>query len=159
MVCPTCLSPYGKRKRCYVCSGRKRTGETRSCATCQKQFYVQLNVARDAARHSGTYCSRSCKAIAQKGRPQKWAPYGGTIAHSAGYRLLWMPEHPRASRGRVLEHIVVMEKSLGRMLTRGEEVHHLDGNKQNNERSNLILLSASDHARLHVALRKSTLKE
>lgn len=39
----------------------------------------------------------------------------------------------------VLEHRYVMEQILGRSLFKGETVHHKDGNKQNNQESNLEL--------------------
>lgn len=38
-----------------------------------------------------------------------------------------------------LEHVMVMEKRIGRPLTRGEIVHHIDGNRSNNADSNLHL--------------------
>lgn len=49
----------------------------------------------------------------------------------------------------VYEHRYVMEQHLGRKLERWEEVHHVNGNKQNNDISNLIVLSKSDHSKLH----------
>lgn len=39
----------------------------------------------------------------------------------------------------VLEHRYVMEKKLGRKLVKGENVHHKDGNKENNHPDNLEL--------------------
>ena len=39
-------------------------------------------------------------------------------------------------------------------LPEGYNIHHLDGNKLNNDYSNLILLTASDHTTLHMFLRK-----
>lgn len=39
----------------------------------------------------------------------------------------------------VLEHRFVMEQSLGRELVKGENIHHKDGNKQNNDLDNLEL--------------------
>lgn len=48
------------------------------------------------------------------------------------------------------EHRVVMEQIIGRPLGKGEIVHHKDGNKRNNDPSNLELLpSQGEHARLH----------
>lgn len=41
--------------------------------------------------------------------------------------------------GWVLEHRVVMEQRLGRGLLPGENVHHIDGNKENNHPDNLEL--------------------
>lgn len=49
----------------------------------------------------------------------------------------------------VLEHRYVMEQQLGRKLRSDEEVHHVNGNKLNNLPDNLVLLSKSDHAKLH----------
>ena len=46
-------------------------------------------------------------------------------------------------------HRVVMEKHLGRALESNEVVHHIDGNKWNNDLSNLEVMSQADHVRLH----------
>jgi hypothetical protein len=42
-----------------------------------------------------------------------------------------------------------MEEVLGRKLGRKEHIHHLDGNRLNNDISNLVLLSDSEHHKLH----------
>lgn len=51
--------------------------------------------------------------------------------------------------GFVLEHIFIMENELGRKLVKGEVVHHIDGDKLNNDIKNLKLMSSSDHTKLH----------
>ena len=77
---------------------------------------------------------------------------GGRHKSSYGYWLLFIPSHPRAcSCGRVMEHIVMAEKLLGRSLRKGEVVHHM-GRKGDNSRIK-ICKSAAEHARLHVRLR------
>lgn len=49
----------------------------------------------------------------------------------------------------VFEHREIMEKFLGRKLRSYETIHHKDGNKKNNELSNLEIKSRSDHAKAH----------
>jgi len=44
---------------------------------------------------------------------------------------------------------IIMEKQVGRSLTKDECVHHLDKNTMNNDIENLKVLSRSDHTRLH----------
>ena len=56
-----------------------------------------------------------------------------------GYAFVKVGEHPRASRGWVREHIVVMEQVLSRHLLPGEEVHHVNGVKDDNRPENLEL--------------------
>lgn len=46
-------------------------------------------------------------------------------------------------------HRKVMEEKLGRKLLSSEIVHHIDGNKLNNDPSNLIIVNRSEHIKLH----------
>lgn len=39
----------------------------------------------------------------------------------------------------VMEHRWVMQQIIGRPLTHAERVHHLDGDRQNNDPTNLVL--------------------
>lgn len=81
---------------------------------------------------------------------------GGVHIKSSGYVEVYCPDHPNAnSRKCVYEHQLVMEKHIGRYIQKGEVVHHIDGNKSNNDISNLLLLTNSDHAKLHAILRRS----
>lgn len=49
------------------------------------------------------------------------------------------------------EHRVVAERMLGRPLQRGEIVHHIDGDRRNNDPSNLQVMTQSEHLKLHHA--------
>jgi hypothetical protein len=70
--------------------------------------------------------------------------YGEGHVNVLGYREV------RTSSKNQLEHRVLVEKAIGRRLTKGEVVHHVDGNKSNNAISNLVLCpNQAYHKMLH----------
>jgi len=65
------------------------------------------------------------------------------------YRQVYQPTHHRADiTGWVSQHLLLMEKYLGRPLEKGEVVHHLDHNKLNNTEENLCLCDRASHQRV-----------
>jgi len=76
---------------------------------------------------------------------------GGSIVDRDGYIRTWAPSHPWPRRGYILEHIRIMELSLGRRIERNETVHHVDHDRKNNLFANLKLMKRGEHSRLHRA--------
>ena len=72
-----------------------------------------------------------------------------------GYRFVPAPGHPRATeKGDVQEHILVAESCLGKYLPPGAVVHHVDGDRSNNRKDNLVICqSLGYHQILHRRLR------
>ena len=67
------------------------------------------------------------------------------------YKFVFCPGHPGVnSKGYIYEHILVVEKMLGRFLKSEEVVHHIDENKSNNIPNNLMVFATdADHTRFH----------
>lgn len=76
----------------------------------------------------------------------EWTDAARTVG-PRGYVLIKLRQHPRADvRGYVYEHLLVMERALGRPLIPGERVRHRDNRPGNNEAANLQLVPPLDRA-------------
>lgn len=92
------------------------------------------------------------KNVAPHGYGKDHPGWRGGRARSGGYIRLLLPGHPRADfKGRVSEHIVVVERAMGHYLREPAQVHHVDGNGENNHPSNLV---ACDNDSYHKLLHK-----
>lgn len=71
-----------------------------------------------------------------------------------GYRVIYEPKHPSSMKsenwnGWIYEHIFLAEKMMKRKLLDNEVVHHLDGQRDNNDITNLLVLYRCQHTKLH----------
>ena len=91
-----------------------------------------------------TFTEEHIKKIGEARR--KWAKEHakGKSLKATGYVVFTNGEHKHRP-----EHAVIMENIIGRRLFSNEVVHHIDGNKSNNDPSNLRLMTNREHNRLH----------
>lgn len=169
---PSDLRPEGNfcSRSCYAANQRTRTGEqsnrwkgghvTLLCDHCGETFTVSPGkVTNRSTGVTRRFCSRACWDEARKNGHDapKWR--GGRYIDHQGYVSVFAPDHPTAVNNRVREHRLVMERKLGRALRRDEHVHHIDGDKTNNDLSNLVVMSKSEHMKLHRSLEAAARQE
>jgi hypothetical protein len=100
-----------------------------------------IHLTYDKTKSCGCLLGKWAKEACGEKNPN-WK--GGRRIESSGYIEIYNPGHPKARNNRYIkEHRLVMEKSLGRYLTKDESVHHINGNKTDNDISNLELWSSS----------------
>ena len=145
-----------------------------TCKECGKVFYDHQCHA-----HKRVFCSRACMESNKAHKAGKsyrftgssnpmWA--GGISKHSDGYIYKYAPDHPFSSNGYVFEHRLAAEDNLrstdpesvflvrlgDRKYLRPEiSVHHIDGDKTNNSPDNLLVVTNSEHQKIHAALRRA----
>ena len=74
----------------------------------------------------------------------------GTKLTENGYIKILKPNHPRARDKYIWEHILIVEKKIGRFLNKSEVVHHINGVRNDNRIENLMLFeSNSKHLSFH----------
>ena len=92
----------------------------------------------------------------KKGSTAKGWRGGKYTTKRDGYIHIYLPEHPNARKGGgggggyVLEHRLVMEKMIGRYLTKDEDVHHKNKIKDDNRPENLMLVTHGFHFEEHI---------
>lgn len=110
---------------------------------------------------TGADCPKYGKPVSEEWRKKMaavWKSNGDRLRvhrkkHTQGYILIYVPDHPCADKcGYVLEHRIVYENHIGRILCDTEIVHHKNGKKDDNRLENLELVSRAEHAKIHKKL-------
>ena len=159
MECPQCGIQYrvyesqAKNGRGKFCSRecfenyRKDLYEiaklTRKCCVCEKVFKISPGAL--SGSRVWKYCSQGCYL---KERANKARKRDGQKHINNGYVQIYMYDHPSVKGKRVkriMEHRLVMEKHLGRVLENWEHVHHKNGIKDDNCIENLELWIQKGH--------------
>lgn len=106
------------------------------CARCGKEF--ERAPSKEVSKSKLFFCSRKCKDDAQRlkgGMPELFLSHYGTGTRS--YRSLFE------------EKDLVCRRCGYDEFSEGVDIHHIDENRNNNDKSNLIALCSNCHRGLH----------
>lgn len=130
--------------------------------TTEKQRQAWVNIGRSGKGKHLDLETRKAISSARKGkRLRSDYDFGGhEKQRNDGYVSVYVPDHPNANKdGYVMKHHLVMERHMGRYIPEGYVVHHKNGKRNDNEISNLELMTFAEHARYHMKKRHERGKE
>lgn len=149
------------------------------CTNCGKPFHMKKHQLERYSRNMGVFCSRGCENEYRKIwfmgennhqyglRGDKNASYSGEVEQKMKNNqlediMVLCVGHPYAEHGRVKKHRLIVEQNHDKfpsecfeevdgfiVLKRGLQVHHKDGNHDNNDLSNLQIVTRGEHCSIH----------
>lgn len=134
------IAPYILRYLYINCKiGTKRMA--RLLCTDEKNVRVALREYNIPVRNQTWFVSQTAE------NHFRWK--GGKI-NRGGYAFSTKGNMGTRMKGRYkADHVEVMENYIGRPLVKGEYIHHIDGQKTNNNINNLYLTNSVEHSTLH----------
>ena len=160
-TCKNCGKEFnGKPSAKRVYCSKKCHDEAQSqkisvvCTECGKAFEKPPSCVR-----VNNFCSNSCRKKWLSKKTKELNVAGHSKGHKAPHLTkLNIERNPKLAlevdavkRGSYAgkKHRREMEKILGRLLLPNEDVHHINGIRDDNRPENLVVMNHSDHLRLH----------
>ncbi len=132
-----------------------------SCDKCKAEFSQYKPRARynlrDGAVHKCQACFSWKEVALKRGKRysesladgEKWLDHEGYWVVRIGRNTNYSNVHLAKWHGYIREHQKIIQDLLGRKLLKGEIVHHIDGDKTNNDIKNLDICTQTEHNKCH----------
>jgi len=154
-------------------NGRKNLNVLYKCDFCGDECHTGKYNLDLEVKHRCKRCANRATGKLKRGKPSKkkgrtfinlqrensinWK--GGRYINKAGYVMILIKsgstDRKSGWENYRPEHIILSEAILGRRLKKTECVHHIDGNRQNNNPENLIVIKSHKHHRnAHMSLQR-----
>ena len=135
-------------KKYFVIQGKKNPrryyGILKTCPICKEKYFVSNGKVKRQTKKNGKYGTHRCFKKANG------------LWNESRYISVYVPNHPFCNY--ILEHRLVMEKHLERYLKEKEEVHHINGVRDDNKIKNLILFkNHTEYMKFHKISKQSNL--
>jgi hypothetical protein len=159
---PGCDREYYARGYCNPhYRSKKRSGELeviyhrssnpnhKNCEACGREFKVKPS-NYDRIYCCSMECNKKRRKYAMPKMEEHYNWQGGNHYHKTlGRHFITINKRASKRRNIMYRYRWVMEQHLGRELSPDEVIHHIDGDKTNDDLSNLQLMTQSEHAKLH----------
>lgn len=138
-----------KKSFCRKCGKKLSAVRYKHCNSCKKNGFK----GKHHTKKNKLLMSKIKKDLVKnnlfiKEKHPKWK---GGLKHSTGYIFEYSPTHPYNKDKYCLQHRIIMEKHIGRILNKNEVVHHINNNRHDNRIENLMLFSNhSEHLKFHI---------
>jgi hypothetical protein len=135
-------------KKFEILRYRLKSGKKICCSvSCATKLAMKNPIRREKLSQANTGrkpWNKGIVGVLVGEKSNRWK--GGRYYHKDGYVYVYNINHPYKNKdGYVFEHRLIMEKKLNRYLRKDENVHHINGIKDDNKIENLKLLSNSNH--------------
>lgn len=116
----------------------------RACYFCGTKFKIWPSALKQRKDKKRIACSRKCR----DSHLSRWID-NKRYKTTHGYIMIMKDGVPKSSKfaDMIYEHRAIAERILGRKLTSTEEVHHLNGKRNDNRPKNLIVVESRKHKR------------